>query len=91
MTRPPLSRSTVPTAEARSHGLHRAAGVSSVPSLIRSVTMAAAASVAQAYTPNTASQVKMPSQPCRSPSVAICAKSLASAWGTTKPNRIVPP
>ena len=68
--RPPLSRSTVPTADARSQGRHREAGVSSVPSLIRSVTMAAAPSVTQASTPHTASQVNTPSQPCRSPSAA---------------------
>lgn len=56
--RPPLSRSTVPTADARSHGRHRDAGVSRVPSLIRSVTIAAAPSVTHACSPQTASQVK---------------------------------
>jgi len=87
---PTLSRSTVPTAEARSHGFQRATGVSRVPSLTRSVIMLAAASDTQAWTPHTASQVNTPSQPCCSPSTATSAKSLASAYGTTKPNRITP-
>src|ERR1039458_5174197 len=67
MTRPPLSRSTVPTAEARSHGSHRAAGVSSVPSLIRVVTMLAAASVAhRCASAMLAARVGAPAEPVES-------------------------
>ena len=86
--RPPLSRSTVSTADARSHGRHRDAGVSIVPSLTRSVTIAAAPSVTHACRPQTASQVNTPSQPRCSPSAASSANSRASAYGTTNPNRM---
>ncbi len=78
----------MPTADARSQGRHREAGVSSVPSLIRSVTIAAAPRATHACSPQTASQVKTASQPRRSPSAASSANSRAFAYGTTNPNRM---
>lgn len=79
VARPLLSWSTVSTQEARSHGRHRAAGVSSVPSLIVSVTIAAAPRVTHACPCQSASQVKMPSQPRSSPSAASDANSRGEA------------
>ena len=65
----------MPTADARSQGRHREAGVSSVPSLIRSVTIAAAPSATHACSPHSASQVKTASQPHRSPATASSVNS----------------
>ena len=88
MTRPPLSRSTVATWPASSHGLRRDGGVSIVPSLILLVRTAATARLTQASTPHTGSHTKMPSHPLSSAVAARSPMSAASAHGITKPNLI---
>ena len=58
-----------------------------MPSLIRSVAIAAAANATHASTPHSASQLKTASHPCRSPNAASSENSRASAYGTTNPKR----
>jgi hypothetical protein len=55
---------------ATSQGLRRGSGVSMVPTRMRSVRVAAAASAIQAAIPHTPSQTKKASQPCSSATTA---------------------
>jgi hypothetical protein len=86
ITRPLDRLSSVAVSLASFHGRMRDSGVSMVPSLIRSVRMAAAARQTHASTPHTGSQTKNPSHPACSAIAAVSAAVRASPLGRVNPN-----